>query len=225
MKNKRIKLIGVIILGLSLTVYVFKFFSNATTELSNNPIKLEQKIPLDYISLFNSQAQGYIVLKSATSFKLRNTIVDVVYKNEYDIMITKISVESGFDLKNDIIGNYNKSENAVPQTYSSYNQNNFRVTYNGSSNCIVSEIYLTLDGDSTANYYKGDSLTYYYSCLKTAKVQYKHKGINEIIIEAKKKFNFIGTKKPIIIMFIKRTDWLYFVILSGRNGDTLINPD
>ena len=225
MKNQRIKFIAIVVLGLSFVVYIINFFSNAIIELSKNSIKLERKIPTDYISLFNSQIQRDIVLQSATSFKLRNTIVDAVYNNGYDIMITKISVKSRFDLKNDIVANYIKSENVIPKTNSSYNQDNFKVTYNDNSNSTVSKMYLTLDGDSTTYYYKGDSIAYYYSNLKTANFQYKREGIDEITIEANKKFHFIIQKKPIIIMFIIRSDWLYFVLLSGRNDNTLLSPD
>lgn len=221
MKNKNIKLILAILVGLAVIVYIIIFFNNAKNELSENPIKLERQIPTDYINLFNPQVQRNIVLQSATSFKLRSTIADAIYNNEYDIMITKVAVQSGFDLKNDIVGIYNKSEGAAPKTNSSYNEDNFRITYNGSSSDTISKVYLTLDGDSTANYYKNDSVIYYYSYLKAANLQYNHEGVNEITIEAKKS----DQKKPIVIMFIKKNDCLYFIIMSGRKDDAPLSPN
>lgn len=220
MKNKNIKLILAILVGLAVIVYIIIFFNNAKNELSENPIKLERQIPTDYINLFNPQVQRNIVLQSATSFKLRSTIADAVYNNKYDIIITKVSVKSGFDLKNDIVEIYNKSEGAAPKTNSSYNENNFKITYNGSSRSAISKVYLSLDGDSTANYYKNDSVTYYYSYLNAANLQYKHEGVNEITIEAKN-----DQKKPIVIMVTKKNDWLYFIIMSGRKDDAPLSPN
>lgn len=224
-KNKKIKLIAILILGLSLIVYIVNFFSNARTELSKNPIQLERKIPTDYLNLFNAQVRGNIILQSATSFKLRNTVVNCVYNNEYDIMVTKDSIESGFDLKRDGIEIHKKSKGSAPQTGSSYSQDNFRIIYNAISNSIVSKVYLTIDGDSTANYHKGDSVAYYYSYLKAANFQYKYEGVNELTIEGRNKLPFLDRKNPIIIMFIKRNDWLYFIILSSRSDSTSLSPD
>jgi hypothetical protein len=224
MKNKKLKFILTAIIGLSVIGYVISFFKNAEINVSQNQIKLENKIPTDYLDLFNSEVKEKIVLQSATSFQKRNTIVDAVYNNEYDIMITKIAIKSDFRLKNDIIRMNERPEDAAPQTSSSYNQNNFRFAYDGNSNEIVSKIYLTLIGDSTAIYLKNDSTGFYFSYLTGAYLQYNPNGVRKIVIEAKKKFQLFNQKKPIAIVFIKRNDFLYFITINGESDESIIDP-
>jgi hypothetical protein len=204
MKSKKIKISLIVISGLSLIAYIFSFFSSSMTELSENPIKLERNIPVDYLSLFNPQVQKDIILQSAAPFKLRNTIVDIVYDNKYDLMITKTPLKSEFQLKDGVTEVNEKSKSVPPRTNSSYNQGNFRIIYNGNSKHPVSKIYLTVEGDSTTTYHKNDSITYYYSYLKHIYLKYEHEGVDEITIEAKKRLYFLDQKKPIIIMFIKK---------------------
>jgi hypothetical protein len=225
MKSKKLKLVLILSLGFAGIVSIIKELSNDITRLKKNSMKFEREIPADYLSLFNSQVRKDITQQMAASFKLRNALGEIVYKNEYNISMTKASVKSGFNIGKDIIET-NKTPNGIPPNQrSDFGEGNFRIIYNCVSNDTISKLYLAIDGDSTSIRYKNDSSIYYYSYLKSADIQYKPEGINEIDITSERNVYFWEQRKPIAIMFICKHGFLYFIALCGRNKSALVSPD
>jgi hypothetical protein len=223
-RNKRIKIILFLLLGVSVVIYIANVLYHAINELSDNPITFEKKEPIDYISLFNPEVQKDLVFQYGSSFKLRNTIAHLIYNKKYDVELTKITVKPNFQIKTDIIETYDEPKGFPPQTITSYNGNDLATNYNGNSTDTVSKIHLSLYGDSTRISIKNDSIACYNSDLKSAHVQYKSEGVYEISVDVKKNFYFFHAKKPVTIMLKKRNDYLYFIILSDRTGNTKLDP-
>lgn len=225
MKNKSLKFILFLLLGLASIAYIVDFFYYTVKKLSDYNIKLEKKVPEDYIELFNHQFQKDLVLQSTVSFNYRNTIADFIYKNEYDIRLTRISVKPDFNIEQNIIESHEKAKGVPPQIKSSYNSNNFRIDYNGKSKDTVSKIYLTLNTGEHYIYHKNDSIAYYYLSLKKGYLQYKQEGIYEISIEAKKQFYLFNLEKPIVIIFLKKKGFIYFMTIQNKDDNASISQD
>lgn len=201
MNKQKIKVILLIVFGLLLIIYMVNFFLSAERKLSANPFKLEKEIPGDYLSLFNSNAQKNLILASAVSFKLRGIIVDLIYNNTYDIEITRFVCKTDFNIKKNIRESYTKSKGLYPETETTYGGNDFKVSYNGTSKDIVSDVFLSLNGDSTHVYHKSDSVVCYSSQLRNGYVQFKPEGVYEISIEGKKKLFFLMKRSQLLSCF------------------------
>lgn len=222
--NKLIKNALFSLIVVSIVIYIANFFYHAGNEVSNNSIAFEKKEPIDYTNLFNPEVQKNLVFQSGSSFKLRNTIAYLIYNERYDMELTKIIVKPNFQITKDIIETFDEPNGISPETTTSYSENGLVTNYNANSTDTISEIQLSLHGDSTRVYIKNDSIACYNSDLKSAHIQYKSEGVYEVSVNVKKKLYFFPAKKPVTIMFKKRKEYLYVIILSDRIGNTKLDP-
>jgi hypothetical protein len=79
----------------------------------------------------------------------------------------------------------------------------------------VHSVYFTLYGNSTRILKKNDTAAYYYSNFKNFSIKYQKEG--KIDIYGKAKGNPQGSNVPLEIIFLKRNNNLYFILLTNKN--------
>jgi len=188
---------------------------------------MEKIVPDEYLNLFNAQTQESkkLISKSTLSFKLRNAISYLNYDEDYSIEVTKINVNSSLIFKKDIVEGHKKISGGFSGSEMSYHENNIFTNYRAISQDKASKIYLSLYGDSVRTVLKNDSVAYYYLKMEKAYVQYNLGGIYEIFAESDKKLFFFSKNRPVSLLFLKKRDSLYFLLLTTNDDNTKLDPD
>jgi hypothetical protein len=214
-----------ILIAACILAYAIFIISKAAKEDSQNPITVITTIPSDYLNLFNSTTKQKLTLQSAAKFKLSNTICYLNYDNKYDLELTKININSPFDIDKNIVEDYKESKSVVSDRYLPNNKVDFTSNYITISSENISKIYLSLYGDSIRTITKNDSVAYYYLKLKNVSIQHQPNGVKEIFIDAKTEF-YLFTKKPqISLAFIRKQNSLYFLLLAAKDDSTQLDSD
>jgi hypothetical protein len=217
-KNKKIRKYILIVIALCVLGYITFFFYQAVINDPNDPIVLSNIAPSNYVNLFSQLAQHKLRLKETMSFKLRGTISFFYYDEKYDLEVTKIKMKPGRNLKNDVVETYTKPDGKVDYSVP-FHETQFTTNYKDPSTESISKIFLSLHGDSAQTITKNDSIASYYLKLKNVTVQYNQGGVKEIFIDAN------TSDHPINLMFLKRSNSLYFLLLAPKDNDTKLNPD
>jgi hypothetical protein len=186
---------------------------------------VENDAPNDYINLFNAVAQKKIVLQSTISLKYRNNVTHYIYDKKYSLEVTKIGIKSNLRLRRDIVENYKSEDGNFPNVSLPINETDFTTNYNGTSTDTASKIYLSLHGDSIHTMLKNDSIAYYFLKLKSVYISYAPKGTYDIYIQANTKFYFFTKNKPVSLMFIKKNNTVYFLLLTVKDTDEELYPN
>lgn len=229
MRNKKRRNWAFAIIGSLLIIYIANFLYGAIKQDIRNPSGMVlAKAPNNYINLFKSTAQKKIAVTYTSFAKYRDSISYLVYDKKYDIEISKIRTGANLNLEKDIIDSY-KEPNGVFSNNTTgvmpYNENNFEINYKGESTESAIKIYLSLLGDSIKTIVKNDSIANYFLNVKNMFVQYKPDSVYQIFIEAKTHFYFFSEKQPVSLMFLKKNNTLYFLLLTIRNDDDKLDPN
>jgi len=142
-----------------------------------------------------------------------------IYKNQYYLQIFKLTDSFSLSLKN-IINQYNVSPRIAANGWSEYNDKT-AVDYNYHLYlpAKISDIYLKLLGKNNKAILANDSLAYYSSLFKSFSIQYIKDGKNEFYAEAKGNGIFTTKLQPLEILFLKKNNKLYLLIMSTYSED------
>jgi hypothetical protein len=221
---KKKKNMVLLVIGAVLLIYILSFFYNAVISSAKNSVSLEKRAPQEYVDLFNAKAQQKLIFDLGASFKLRNNVSIFLFDKEYNLEMTKISAEPKLSFGRDIIESYKNPEGDFPDNKFSWNENDFTVNYNAISEGIASKIYLSLHGDSIKTILKNDSVACYYLKLKEAFVQYRANDVYEIYSNAKSHLWFFTQAQSVSLMFLKKNNSFYFLLLSAKESNRKLDP-
>ncbi|MBB6126371.1 hypothetical protein [Mucilaginibacter lappiensis] len=208
-----------------LLIYIGYFFYSSTVELSENKMVVEQKSPVNYTNLFDAEAKKKIVLQSAVSFKHRNSVAYYIYDKKYGLEVTQINIKQNLLFRKDLAETHTTEGYSFPDAKLPFNEGGFTTNYNVISKDAASKIYLSLRGDSIHTLLKNDSVAYYFLKLQQVYISYVPKGVYDIYIQANTKFYFFSKKQPVSLMFLKRNDALYFLLLTVNDADEKLPPN
>jgi hypothetical protein len=173
-----------------------------------------RNIPREYADLFLNK-KG-IVFDSSVTSKHRN-LVSEFHNEQFYIQICKLDTDSLKIPLNKIVKENNNLSEMSSYTYyvDASTNKQFQIKYKLGAKEKVSDIYLTLYGDSTQILKNNDTVVYYYSNFENFSIRFQKE--SKIDIYGKVKDNFKKTKVPLEIMFLKRNNNLYFILMSNKN--------
>lgn len=199
---------------------ILGIYNNEIQQQKDDPEEFSQTVPKDYLDLF--KVKGISFHESLTS-KIRNPVSEFYFKKDYYIQVYK--VDTSFFLSLDKI----TAERYIPNpitTHALYITGTtnlpFDVNYKLKAQKPVSLIYLTLYGDQSHAIVKNDSMAYYHSTFENFSVKFNHESEQYIFSEVND--NYYGMKFPLEIMFLKRKNNLYFILLGVRDNHIGITP-
>jgi hypothetical protein len=223
-KDKKFRNIFYLVV-IGLLVYMGNSIYHAIIQDSKNPFEVLNTAPDDYINQFNKIAQQKLFLKIAAKYKLRNPLLYASYDKKYNLEVTKINIKHSFKLGRDVVEKSGDADGSFPASRIPYDETTCTITYNGTSTEAASKIYLSLNGDSVRTVFKNDSIACYYLKLKNASVQYTLHGVYEIYMQSNAKLYFFSTEPSVSLMFLKKQNYLYFLLLTVNDDKVKLDPD
>jgi hypothetical protein len=213
-------LTGIVIIIIIQRTHVFNVMSELHDQFQINE-KLDSnifssKIPKEYAELFKDSSK--VKIYQTTEGKRRNAISEFYYNNKFYIQIYKIDYIKNLSI-NDLIKVSNAGTSISHNVgYLELTDKRIDISYKiGPRNKNITNLYFNLHGDPTYILLKNDSIAYYYSNASNFSIKYKLDSPYDIY--GKTKDNVGEQKSPVEIMFLKRHDNLYFILLSSKVGD------
>jgi len=218
------KIVFIVLAGsvLVLILYIAGIIYQGEKTLSENPMVLHKEAPVDFVRLFKPGVTRKLLLKMSVSFKNRNPVAAFVYDHKYHLEITKINVNDKFKVDRDVVDLREKPAGTYPEPEFHFGESSFITNYNVISIKKAEKIYLYLQGDNIVKVAKNDSIAEYCFNLEKLCVQYQRKGMFEIFAEPRSLLNF--DFKASEIMFVKKSDQLYFLLLTPRKKEDVLSP-
>lgn len=194
-----------------------------------NQMAFEEDLPSTYkLSTEDSNLISYNYrqkLKVIEVFgsKVRNPISMISFDENYRLMIYKIGSANAL-LLNDIIHTEIKNvDRSTCYTYSVLsNDIPYKFQYKSGVERKGTKIYLTLDGDSLNTFKQNDSIVSYNLICKNISIRYGQNDAVDIFIESKKG-SFVNSQNiPMSILFFRRSNNIYLLLLSSDKPNSPI---
>ena len=192
---------------------------------SKNPEKIAdstcivKSIPDDYLPLLNlkknccnDNSDDFLFLKTYKS-KYRNPISFFVYKKHFYLQIYKIDSSFKSSIKNILTEHYINAE----LSYGGFlldNESEVDYSYDENAPPKPQNITLKILGKNNRTILKNDSIAYYLSTFENFSIQYNEARMFDIFGETKGNGLFTHQLQPLELMFIKRNNSLFLLIMS-----------
>ena len=202
---------------------VYHLFSNIDSNSKLDPGGYyPQKAPNEYLQLFKSRDK--LVIDGSDESKRRNTITGFYYNKQFYIQVYKIDTVNGLKVDKIINESFSNTSLSRDIEYSEdMNNTQFRIGYMEGEKEKVSNVYLTIYGDSTQVIKKNDSIAYYYSRFENFSIKYSIAEPEDIYANIREKF--AGHKAPLELLFLKRNNNLYFILLGAEDDHTPLDKN
>jgi hypothetical protein len=172
-------------------------------------------VPEEYLDLFLDKKN--IVCDSSLTSKHRSLVTEL-HNNQFYILVYKLGAANKLYLNN-VYENYSSSGAPMYSYYiDASTSKQLQVQYKLGIMGEIPSLYFNLYGDHTQALKKNDSVAYYYSNFENFSIRYQKEG--KIDIYGKAKGNPQRSKAPLEVMFLKRNNNLYFILLTNRNYST-----
>ena len=196
---------------------------------SKNQMAFEEDLPSTYkLSSEDSNLISYNYrhkLKVIEVFgsKVRNPISMISIDENYRLIIYKIGSANSL-LLNDILHTEIKNGNlSTGYTYTVLSNNiPYKFQYKSGIERKGTKIYLTVDGDSLNTFKQNDSIVSYNLICKNISIRYGQNAVVDIFIESKKR-SFVNSQNiPVSILFCRRSNNIYLLLLSSDKPNSPI---
>ena len=220
-KGKRVRII-VLIFCLAILIFVIVKLVVAIIETNRS---FEEDLPVSY-SLTSEDSllikdiyRQKIKVNVVHNSKVRGPVSMLFFDQSYHLIIYKIHLLSGnLPLQNILQTQIRNADRSVGYPYTIYTDNiNFKFQCKAGLVSSVSKVYLTVSGDSLRTIAKNDSIIAYNLDCKNLSIRYQDQGPVDIFVVGNEKFLSGTNAIPMDILFLKRDDNLYFLLLTPRN--------
>ncbi len=142
------------------------------------------------------------------------------------IIIYKIDLIKDGLLKDVLHTNIESVDRTTGTVYTVINHNNFfQFQYQVGSAQPVSNIYLTLAGDSLKNLVQNDSVMSYHLLCKNFSIRYNKDGPIDLFVVGQEGMLATTTIIPMDLLFLKRDGAIYLLIMTPNDPKSPIPPD
>jgi hypothetical protein len=156
--------------------------------------------------------------------KIRGQISLITLKQKYSMVIFQIPVLSNSSLQRMFKEEVRSVDRSSGVTYSTVSNGAFSFQTNSQALKPVSEIILTLYGDSIRKNQQTDSLVHYNFLCKKAAIRYGYDNPIDVFIQGGYK-GFDIQEVPMSVLFLKRGSTVYFFVLACNNLKEQMPPD
>jgi hypothetical protein len=230
LKKKRIILMA--ILGLCAAVFLIFLTRRIINSFKEIQKDLDRDLPSTYTITSedsNLIAKKYIKDLKANIIvrnKVRGPVSLIYFDKEYHLIIYKLALIKGGGLE-DLLHTVNESvDRTSGETYTVINYNDFfKFQLNIAPSKSVSQIYLTLAGDSLQNVVKNDSIVSYHLLCENLSIKYAKNDPIGIFLVGQDKMLGATTIVPMDLLFLKRDDAVFLLIMTPNSSKLTIAPD
>jgi hypothetical protein len=213
--------------------FLFIAFIGELYSCNNNRGEIEDSniwtdtIPKEYLRLLKLQngccdkLTDSVVLVNSSAYKYRNAISSFYIANKYYLQVYKMDTGFNYSLRNAIKESFSDAHTWIYSRYILDERTKMEFLYKFTKPKIPQKIYLDLYGDSTQALKKNDTIAYYYSKCVTFSIKFGLQQPNDIYGESHSQRD---SEIPLEIMFLKKNNKLYLLILSAKDDGIKIKP-
>lgn len=199
-----------------------RFLAKASADLRLDSAATTKTTPAEYLQLFKSTDK--LVPDGSDVCKRRNAVSKFYYDKKYFLEVYKMDGVGNLPLGKLIREKFTDAQMSPGMNYLEYaGDTQFAVEYLSRPRQRVSNILLTLYGDSTRTIKKNDTLAYYYSKFESFSLSNSSNKAKDIYGHLREEYS--GSKTPLELLFLKRGNNVYFILLGASNGDTPVGRD
>jgi hypothetical protein len=215
------------LLGAFLLYIVIKSVAgiSATNEAMRQRLPSTYQLRLEDSLLFNEANRRKLTTIEVQNSTLRHPISLITYADEYSLIVHPLDIALKSLTKGFIhVQNESMKDVSTGVPYAIVDNNAFKFRYSVKANGAVSQVYLTLHGDSVHQIMQNDSMVCYGLQCKDLSVRYGEDKPIDLHVKADKYFS---AGVPLSILFYKKSNRLYFLLLSPnkkRNIDPQLLP-
>ena len=213
-----------IFLHLSFICQLYSCSDQGEIEDSSNS---SNKTPSEYLQLLklpdsccNKQNDSIVFIETWT-WKYRNPVSFFYVSSRYYLQLYKMDTAFNYSLKNAIKEVFS---NAHSWTYTPYiidDRTKMEFLYKETKPLKPKNVYLDLFGDSTQVIRKNDTIAYYYSKCVNFSIKFDPQKPMDIYGESHSERK---NEIPLEIMFLRRNNKLYLLLLSAKDDESKIKP-
>ncbi|HEX3385777.1 MAG TPA: hypothetical protein VHS53_11340 [Mucilaginibacter sp.] len=178
-------------------------------------------VPKEYLALFLNK--GHVIADSSLISRHKNPVAEL-NNALYYIQVYKLDSSKNVTI-NDISYKAIASPEMSLNTYyvdASINRP-YLDKYKLGPSERISSVYFNLYGDSTRIIQRNDSVLYCRSNFENFSIRYQKDG--KIGIYGKVNDSFQKVKVPLEVMFLKKNDGLYFILLTNKNRSSTLDSN
>lgn len=222
MKKKNILIVLLITISLSIVIYLAVKIYNANLL---NEKGIAQTLPSIYeltsedSSLISESLIGDMEVKEVFRNKMRNSVSLIYLKDRYQLLMYKMDFQTNIPLSGIIETKIKSVKQSIGYAYRIINANTFYFRYRAGDLEPLSNLFLTISGDSVQTVQKTDSSLMYYFHCDNMSIRYSYNDPIDIIVEKKGNNNF-----PMNLMFVKKNTSLYLLIMTAKDRKVIIDP-
>lgn len=158
--------------------------------------------------------------------KVRGPVSLIYFDKEYHLIIYKLDLIKEASLEDLLHTVIESVDRTTGETYSVINYNDFfKFQLNTVPSKPVSQIYLTLAGDSLQNVVKNDSMVCYHLLCENLSIRYAKNDPINIFLVGEEKTLGATTIVPMDLLFLKRDDSVFLLIMTPNSPKLTIAPD
>jgi len=229
MTNKG-KLILIILLIFAL-IYVVEIISSYIKYTSTERHPVSGILPSTYTLLAEDSAiifkaaLGKIKVQEIYRSKERGPISHLVFDNKFRIAIYKIELNSTANM-NDLLHVKEKNlDQSLGVDYRVTGLSYFYLLYKGGKSKPISQVYLSIGGDSVSTVVKNDSLASYHLLCENLSFKYSPDEPTDLYFESRIDFEAVEYQKiSLDILLLRKTGALYLLIMAPIDNTASIDP-
>ncbi len=198
----------------------------------DNEKALDEDLPSTYSlrpdisSLLAEKYRVNLKVIEVNQSKVREPISIIAFNNKYRLVAYKIKLEKDISLNTLLQSEIKDADISNGFSYGTIGTDIiYRFRYKAGLVKPANQVYLTFYGDSLRKTAANDTVVAYHLIAGTFSIRYSKEDAVDILVTGEEKPFGITTKVPIDILFLKRKDDLYLLLLTPETPDDSISAD
>ena len=186
---------------------------------SDNDLPLTQVVTREDSDLICPKYIGRVRSHQNVNSKVMDPVSFLYVDDTYHLVIFKIHLKTDQPLKEILSIDLENSQRSDGETYSMVDFNEFsRFEWRPVPTMRTRKIFLSLYGDSLSNGILNDSIASYHLLCKNLSIKYEKNGVVQVFMTG-------GEITPSDLLFLKRGEIVYFMLMTTAKPDSLIPPE
>ena len=227
MKRKISILIGIILIVgfFAAAIFVARDSGMKVRSSRAEDLPSEYTLSLEHSGLISPDYTGKIQVKEVRKSKVRNPFSLVVLDQKYNLIIYKIDLSKDNMLRNVISAKHGNVNESAGPLYRSLQVAGLKYKINAAPAKPVDHVFVALAGDSLkVSWLNNECVLYYLVCDKLS-IKYGENESNDIFIEGPTIGPTATRQIPMNIMFLRKDQSLYFIVMAPRLPHNTMPPN
>jgi len=212
---------GLVLLFLTKVINGFKDMR----ESFENDLPITYSIPSEDSTLISKEYLNRLKVGEIVNFKQREPISVLLLDSNYYLVVASANLKRHASIKEIIHENIESVDPTTGETYSILDLgNSFKFQYQSKPLSPVSDVYLTLSGDSLTSKWS-DSIARFHLSAEDLSIRYADKAPIDIYLTGRQLLIGKKLKGSVDLLVLIRSSRIYFLLMTPINAESKISPD